>query len=476
MKSICNKINKYGPVGLFMLCSIILYIVLLLGSEDNDMYFEIMSGRDLLRGNFNTASHLDNFPIIVQQWLYSVVLAVFDNFGRVGHILVVLIQNVILWIVSGIFIHRKTKNKKLAICAPFILTLLCYYYLINIRPQIITMIFLVTELIFIDKYHESYKSRYLLYNIPLLILSANFHQSLFLYHLYILIPYYFVQLKRPSNFKEFLSLFDWKLILATPVYLACSLCTPYGIKGSLYIVNTFRSKVYDNVPIKELSSGQITNFTGIQMLIVVMITIILIYKHKSNLYVNFYSLSLFLLFLTSTRHISILYFVLLVMICSLPLHIESAELKKWIYNFSSITLAIFIITSIPRINKMNSKFNDLDTAIPEKDARIFNEMDCGGYLEYCGYTKMKFDSRCEVFTKEISGIDSAIDDYLKFKTGYDLKINLCSDDEVAKVVENYDYAICISTDYFNRIAEKYDFKLIYQDKKYLVWKNMQMTI
>ena len=476
MKSICDKINKYGPVGLFMLCSIILYIVMLLGSEDNDMYFEIMSGRDLLNGNFSTASHLDNFPMIIQQWLYSIVLAVFDNFGRVGHILVVLIQDVILWIVSGIFIHRKTKNKKLAICAPFILTILCYYYLINIRPQIITMIFLVTELIFIDKYHESHRFRYLLYNVPLLILSANFHQSLFLYHLFILIPYYFIQLKKPSNFKEFLSLFDWKLVLMTPVYLACSLCTPYGIKGSLYIVNTFRSKVYDRIPIKELSSGKITNFTGIEMLIVVTITIILIYKHKSNLYFNFYSLSLFLLFLTSTRHISILYFVLLVMICTVPLHIKSAELKKWIYNFSSIALAVLIIASIPSINKMKSKFNDLCTAIPEKDAKIFNEMDCGGYLEYCGYTKLRIDSRCEVFTKEISGIDGVIEDYLKLKTGYDSEYNLCSDDEVAKIVEDYDYAICDPTDYFNRIAEDYDFRLIYQDNKYLVWKNMQMTI
>ena len=79
MKNVYNKISKYFPIAFMCLFMLILYVILLLKSQDNDMFFEIMSGRDILNGNFRTVSHLNNFPIIVQQWLYAVCYIYHDK-------------------------------------------------------------------------------------------------------------------------------------------------------------------------------------------------------------------------------------------------------------------------------------------------------------------------------------------------------------------------------------------------------------
>ena len=181
--------NKVFFIFLLISCSL-LYIVLLSKSLDNDMYFEIMSGRDLLTGNFSTATHLGNFPILVQQWLYAVTLAIFDKLGYAGIIGLVFLQDSILWALSSVLIYRKTKDKKLAVLGSFFAILFCHNYMINVRPQIITVILLVAELLLLDIYKEKHKFRYLLCIIPILILAANFHQAVFLYHIMILVPFY----------------------------------------------------------------------------------------------------------------------------------------------------------------------------------------------------------------------------------------------------------------------------------------------
>ena len=126
MKIDYNKLITKTSTGLLIIFSIVLYIVFLLGSQDNDMFFEIVSGRDLLAGNFETASHLDNFPLTVQQGLYAVCLAIFDNLGYIGHILLVFIQDVILLLLSVIFIKMKSNHSiKIALISSLGALLFC---------------------------------------------------------------------------------------------------------------------------------------------------------------------------------------------------------------------------------------------------------------------------------------------------------------------------------------------------------------
>lgn len=470
MTIIYEKIKKNYSTYLLIFFSIILYIVLLLGSQDNDMFFEIMSGRDLLNGNFKTATHLDNFPIIVQQWLYSVCLAIADNFGYIGHISIVLLQNLILILVSYIFLYKKTNNKKLSLFAPFFAILYCSEYMINIRPQIITMILLVSELIILEKYKETKKMNYLFLLFPLLILAANFHQGIFWYHIMILAPYY---VKKNTENKTSI---DWKLLFITPFLSLCSFCTPYGLDGFLYIFRTFLSKTFMLYNINELDPISIKSFVGIKLLIIIIITISLIYNHKSNIFINIYVFGITLLSLISTRHISVLYIALLFIICVI-------DIKKLNTNFikNGITFLITLLSIILINNAYDIRTTDyinITNIIEDKDAKIYNTaMDIGGYLEYCGYTKIRIDSRCDTFSEEISGVENVNLEQYSLTKGYlidkNLTVSFASNEDLLNMIEDYDYLIAKKYDYINRVViNENNWKLIYSDNNYEIYEQL----
>ena len=460
-----NKLTiKNLSILLFSFWLILLYLVFLFNSTDNDMFFEIMSGRDILNGNFHTISHANNFPIVVQQWLYAVCLAIVDKYGNIGYMLFVFIQDLILIILSYIFIYNRTHNKYKAIYGPICAILYCQIYMINIRPQIITVICLVSQLIFLDLWKKKNLIKYLFFIFPILILSANMHQAVFLYHGFVMVPY-FIQLKKPY--------IDWKLILFTPFYIACSLLTPYGLDGSLYVYRTFKSHVFDFIHIEEIQPMPILSVYGVGMLLLVGITIYLIYKRKANIFITYYVFTIFILALTNIRHISIQYIPILFLICIL----DFSWVTTYCYNISTLLLIALCMIFSQRNDKYH--FDQIENSIKDKDALIFNSaLDVGGWLEYNGCTKVKLDSRCEAYSQELSGISGVIEDYYLLRYGYIINIDtkdcqLADDDLILDLITDYQYLVVNNTDYVNRIVEHTDnWNKIYSSKYYTVWQNV----
>ena len=466
MKSTYDKICKYAPLVLLIACSIFLYIILLLGSEDNDMYFEIMSGRDILNGNFKTATHLDNFPVIVQQYGYAILLALFDKLGYFGHILLVVIQHIILYALSYIFIKNKTNNKKLALISPYILILVLNNYMINIRPQIITVITIVAELILIEKYKSTKQNKYLFFVIPVLILAANLHQGVFLYHIFVLIPYF---INSTKNMKQCL---DLKLMLITPIYVLCSFCTPYFADGAFYTIKTLLSDAYKIVPINELMSMPILSVIGVVFMLSIAYTMYLLYNRRLTIHTAFYTYSIFILSLINIRHVSILYIAGLFIICSIDTSKLSKVLGAFAYGGISLICLIFIIIYVPRVHSYDKNFGDIANIIEDKDAKIYNSAsDTGGFLEYNGYTKITFDSRYEIWAKTHCGLDNILENLYIVKSGYNNK-ELIEDDKILDIVEDYDYMITLKDDYINKIANT-EWEKIFNNKQYVIWKKLK---
>lgn len=467
MKNLYEKCSKYAPIILLGLFMLILYIVFLLNSQDNDMFFEIMSGRDILNGNFHTISHLNDFPIVVQQWLYAVCLALIDRFGTVGNILFVLIQNIMLYVVAAQFIFMKTHDKKRAIIGSLAAILYCHDYMINIRPQIITVICLVSQLIFIELYKKKNSIKYLLPIFPILILSANMHQAVFLYHGLVMIPYLY---KKEKPY------IDWKLVSFGVLFALCSLLTPYGIDGSLYIFRTFLANTYKIIRINELLPMSITEYIGVKIMLLVVVTIFYIYKQKSNYFMNFFVFGVSILAMINARHISIMFIAVIFLIC----YIEEKDFHKLnnAYAYGCIALLCIAVCFlfVRHAKDIRGKYGPVVAAIEDKEAPIYNTaMDLGGWLEYNGCTHIKLDSRCEAFSEELSGVPHVMEDYLALSQGYwveeDMGYSLVEDEEILELIEDYKYVVANKTQYVNRTLSRNadEWELIFDDNTYTVY-------
>lgn len=460
-----RKINKLFINILFFGSAILLYSIMLALALDNDMFFEIVSGRDLLRGNFSTATHLDNFPIIVQQWGYAVTLALFDKLGTIGLYLWVVIQDFILWALSTTFIYKKTKNKKMAMIGSFLAIIICGNYMINIRPQIITAIFLVAELLLLEYYREKKQIKYLLFIFPLLIAAANFHQALFLYHIIAIFPYCLtVDLINKFEKKETINDYvDWKLVLFIPAYLLCSLCTPYGVDGFLYVFKALFSNTYQVIKIKELAPINLLSVVGIELLAVFIIVTVLLARKKIDMFTVIYTYGVFILSVMNTRHVSILIIPMIYLISNVDFSV--IKNKKMYFSFLCMLLSVFYVYTGTNIYHDYGRVAEI---IPNKDARIYNSaIDIGGWLEYNGYTCIYMDSRSEAFSEAISGDPDRINNYIATKYGLTLQEKQIPDEDILAIIENYDYVISIHSDYINRII---DGEKIYEDNTYIIWK------
>ncbi len=482
-----DKTYRKISIIMLMIAAIFVYGAFLLKCQDNDMYFEIVSGRDILNGNFYTVSHLNGFPIVIQQWLYAVCLALADKLGTIGLMSFVLIQDIILGVLSSIFIYEKSKNrpnaKRNAIIGSFFAIIFCHEYMINVRPQIITMILIVAELILLEKYKKSHtiiKERnvsYLIFIIPLLIIAANFHQAVFLYHILVLAPYYIEvsnikrRVKTTNSFKSWTWLIDWKVVFFTPIYLVCSLCTPYGLDGVLYVIRTLMSDVYKIIPIAEIKPIEIFSYTGLKLLVLVVIGVIyLVYQYKKydhivDHHTLFFTFLIFLLALSNMRHMSISFIAVMFILANVDLTILK---KPFVYLILALGCFGISLVVLNNFQWQAETYTNVANVIEDHNAKIFNSaVDVGGWLEYNDYTNIYMDSRCEAFYDKISGEPDRIEPIRIIQTGYNNNREFVSNEEIMSLVDEYDYIISYKSDYINRIC---DWNLIYEDDQYMIWE------
>ena len=463
-----KKLAKY----LTLVILIITYFILLAYCKASDMFFTITSGYDILNGNFYNASHLNNHPLVVQQWLYAVILTIFDKFGYIGDCILVFIQNIILVSLCSYLIYKKTKNIYYSIVGSIVGLIFSSNYMINIRPEIITIIIIMIQFIILEKYLETNKIKYLVSMIPLLILAANLHQAVFLYHIYVLIPFIISfnkgQIQTKNIFKKYRIKIDWKLSGITVLYLLCSLCTPYGLDGSLYIIRSLTCKAYKIIKIYEVRGFHISNPSTIILILFLVVTIYLIIHKRSNKYINFFIFTVFILTMLNFRHSMLM----LIPIIYILKELNIQKLENTIIYSSIITSCIFIIfyTNLREYINKEDIYGDIAEVIDSKDAKIYNSaFDAGTWLEYNGFT-VKFDSRIEIFSEELCGIPNLYEENSKLSFGHDFYNNKkLSNNEIFEVIDEYDYLVTYTTDYVNTIAaEKWNF--IYKNDMFIVWK------
>ena len=452
------KITKDTREKIYLFLSILfIYSIILVHCLDSDMFFIVSSGNDILNGEFYYNPHTQ-LPLVNQQWLYSVILALIDNnFGFIGDTVFVLVQDTILFWLTYKLLYKKTNDKYMSLISPIILIILTSCYMINVRPQIITVILLLAEYMILDKYTETNNWKHLLKLIPILLLFANVHNSIFLYSGIILIPFLI------RNHK-----IDWKIVTTGIIMPLFTLCTPYGLDGALFI---FRVFIYNNGWTKNISELQpipMFSMLGAVFVVVLISMLVLIYFKKSNKYINFYSTLTLILLVTAARHFILMY-IPLVLITVVA--IQNKPKVKIIPNYMSLVLlftcsiicfstyAMYNESSLFEIKNEIELIEKLDEANIPKDSKIFNNINIGAYLEYYEYNAF-IDLRPELYTKPYN--NDRLAQYTSVNTD-----NIVINVDNVKNIDNFDYVILYNNDPLVLMIDNKYSKIIETDKFYV---------
>ena len=447
------KSKKYIIVWISLLS---VYSLFLIQSQDSDMFWLISNGREILKNGFlyeNPATIIQT-SLINQQWLYCVLIALVDKLGYFGHISFVLIQNILLVSLSTYFINKKIQNKKISAIIAMIILVLSFPYMINIRPQCITTCLLLLHIILLDKSIE--EPLFLLFLPIVIILEANLHGSVVLYHIFISLPF-IIQNKR----------INWLILFSTICILPLSVINPYGLHGTLYVFKAFLDNSFGYVSINELKTLSIFSIYSIPTVISIVAVTYLAYKKKTNSYILFYSISIILLSLFRVKHLALCTIPLVYLLPELYILFKekiklSLVLKGGglLFLWSSLVLTIVLLTETIDKRNIVSATTPITLAqqIPDKNANVYTEFNNGGYLQYMGFDHIFIDARPEIYINNDLLKNYSILSYGKnpiTKQYYKLE-------ELEKILDSYNfkYILCDKTSMINRICElnnKYQF-------------------
>lgn len=461
--------NKTLVRFVLILLFVSVYTYFLLNCQDNDMYFLISTGRNILKNGIlytNPNSVLD-IDIINQQWLYCIIIALFDKLGLIGHLLFVFIQNILLVTVSSVFLYKKTKNIDYSIFSSlFILCINCNY-MINIRPQIITMILLISHILILEKYNETNNKNWLILLILIGILEANLHGSVFIYHLFISLPYIFEKKLK----------IDLNILIFTILMIPTILINPYGIHMLEYTFKSIFANTFKYVSIIELQPTIITSIKGLPIVVIIFLYIFLISKKNINKQIVIYTTIIVLASLLIYRNITLLFLPYMFVFEKLY---DYKQVIKKIFNrifliyLSLITVALIltIILNFNTFNKLSNNHKDnylpLLENITNKNSTIYTDFNTGGLVHYYGFNNVFIDARPEIYLKALNNKKDILIDYSISYYGKNLYTNeYYSITEIHNLLKQYDfeYILCYQHSIMNRVCESLD------DYSYIETKN-----
>lgn len=400
---------------------------------NNDNYWQLVHGRLMLtEGLYPTEEPLsmhEGWSFIYPQWLSIVIhTLIYDKLGLSA-------LNVwyrIVQIIGVYFIYKLLKLHSDNKFANVFLTLMFFALysngLFSTRPFVISHTLMAIELYILEYYIKNKKPVVLAW-LPLIsVLWINFHNSLWLFGIILMLPMIaeWVLLKYRHNEPTF----DIKpAFTSLAAYAAASLINPYGIDSILYLVrskNTIKVATF----IAELKAATINDY-GVEVIVVLLFVLlgILLQKERKIAPIRYWFLfgGTFYLAMSHLRSCTAFF------VCCIPLvsfyagsvlpTFKSDILDKGMKIGLVIFLGAFSILSVSLYtpDKAESSLHDEEaiTYLCENysaDVKIFNSINVGGELEYHGY-KPYIDCRLEVFSKELNGKADVLQEWKDLKDG-----------------------------------------------------------
>lgn len=257
-KKILNDIKQNKIIYLLVLFFFCLFTYKIFTSLDNDFFHIAVSGRWMVQNKSimydNVQFVKDGYQTVIQQWLYSILLYEASRFGTLGVSLFTYIQFIVLILVSYKLLKIYGFDMKISLCIIMIALYPMNDY-ISCRPQMISIILLLWQIIATEKYKRTLQKKWL-YILPICtLLEINLHGTFWIFHFIFLLPYImpfnlFVSHSKVQDDHINAKAFIVPILLMTGTLFI----NPYGYK---MIACLFYSSVISNIGIIELETVSI---------------------------------------------------------------------------------------------------------------------------------------------------------------------------------------------------------------------------
>ncbi len=234
------------------------------GTYNFDIWYILATGREIVENGIpyeNVFTMLDGLAIVVQQWLLCVIyFAVYELFGLGGISLLVTLA----FFATILVLYRIIRIKRRDDFGGEWALLLLLLVMVVLAPQFkmvstpFSILILSSIVLLLEKYRRDSRWPWLGCIVAVVVLHMQLHMSFIVFDLAIigcyLIPDVITPLRRKLGAKRpsvvALADADYRRLPLLVLLIACALATlmnPYGIDGSLYLLNSYGAAMYGNV-------------------------------------------------------------------------------------------------------------------------------------------------------------------------------------------------------------------------------------
>lgn len=442
-----NKTRSINPVFPFM-AFFFLAISVFLKYFDNDFYHIVVAGRWMVEHKQimydNPYFIFDGYHTIVQQWIYAVILFLFyKNMGMGGVFIFTLLQACLFAVLCNVYI-RKDKNQS---CLSECLLIVSAMPYLNCRPEIISLILLLLQMICTEKYLSSGKRRYLGIMPLLMVLETNLHCSYDIFHFIVLLPYIF-SFPNPVSEKLFLKTENTKrcirLLFIVPFMLAASCISPYGSRSLSMLMDSAGISVWN---ISEHMPLSIVSMNFLWMMIGIILVLYLLFKKKLRVSGMLFVIGFSAIAILATKNILLVTLALLSIVKNYvqediyqPI---SSKLEKM--YLSVAIFAIFLCLVCGVIAYFDSKGVREEASYAPKEAleylqstgkaseiKLYTTYNNGAYFVWNGIGRVYEDPNTSPYVKKINGKFDVLTEYMYIKT-------FAADKEIRTFLDKYDF-------------------------------------
>ena len=490
-----QKIKKFKIF--FIIFIIIMTLGLVKKTFQNDTFYTIKIGELIFKNGIDMLDHFSfhlNLPYTYPHWLYDCfIYLIYSLFGYTG----LYISSIIILIILVLLVFKTNitvcKNYSMAAFSTFLCTLAISGF-ITTRAQSISYIIFALEILFIEKFLENGKKKYLVGLLILSLVLCNIHVAVWPFYFILYLPYlveYVISLiiskiKKKNKLIQFLEkkfIFEKNdnikyLFLIMIASLLTGLITPIKDTPYTYLVKTMMGNSQKYIQEHRMIGWLESPFT----IIITFETFFLAIFSKTKLRDLFLICGLALMSIISVRHISLLALggtIVFSRIFTNFLNSYNFNVDDKIINFFnkkyvvlSFLGAITVFGVILLNMQLKKDFID-DEVYPVEavkyikenididNMRIFDEYNFGSYL-ILNDIPVFIDSRADLYTKQFSGFDYDI-----FDDWYNIPSNWYEKFDFYNITHLLLYKRDNNT--FYRIFQNNDsFKTLYEDDNFIL--------